>query len=135
MMNCLECGAVISFLHDVPDCFVMLCKLASQTTSDLATVPLFIGVITSWAYTRMYVFPHCIYLIAVSGLFSDLPYVLPIYIFFLSCLVVLHYYWYSIFMKILYALIFAGETEDLQNKIEVDEHHTNAEINNKEKTQ
>ena len=29
MMNVWECGAVISFLHDVPDCFVMTVKVAS----------------------------------------------------------------------------------------------------------
>jgi very-long-chain ceramide synthase len=29
MMNVLECGAVISFLHDFPDCFVMAVKLST----------------------------------------------------------------------------------------------------------
>jgi len=70
---------------------------------------------------RNIVFPQCIYEVATSGMFKETPCIIPIYIFLLSCLVVLHYYWYSIFLKILYHFVFEGVAEDIQCKVSVEE--------------
>ena len=121
MFNVWECGAVISFIHDFTDMFGHICKAASNTKCDWITIPSFFMVLLSWGYMRNIVFPICIWQLWNSGIFAELKYILPIYCYLLSCLVILHYYWYYIFMNVLKNLVFKGITEDLQNKIVVEE--------------
>ena len=121
MFNVWECGAVISFIHDFTDMVCHFLKASSHTTFDVVTIPTFIFFLLSWGYMRNIILPICIYQNWNSGVFAEYPILLPIYCYFLSCLVILHYYWYSIFLKILYKLATEGATDDLQNKVVMDD--------------
>ena len=100
MFNVWECGAVISFIHDFTDMLCHFLKASSSTTFEKITIPTYIIFVPSWAYMRNYILPYCIYQNWNSGVFSEYPMILPIYCYFLSCLVILHSYWLFIIIKI-----------------------------------
>ena len=68
--------------------------------------------------------PYCIYFCwFTGGKYSILDqYVIPrygvcqpIFVYLLSLLVMLHYYWFSMFCNMIYKAITKGDTEDRQN--------------------
>ena len=80
----------------------------------------------TWFHTRCIMLPYCIYNVWVQGLkytvfdryvFPWCGVSMPIYCYLLSLLVILHYYWFSLFVKMLYIAITKGVTEDKQNDI------------------
>ena len=63
-------------------------------------------------------FPICIYNIHTNAKFEEEGITLPIFVYYLSCLAMLHYYWMGLLLKLLKEMIMKGETEDPQNKVE-----------------
>ena len=112
LMNSMEIGAVISFLHDASDISVMGAKAFSQTKYTPVTIFWFINMLLSWGWCRNVMLPFIIYNIYNVASFEKEYITVPIFIYYLSCLAVLHYWWMSIFLKMLYDLIFKGKTED-----------------------
>ena len=112
LMNAWECGAVISFLHDAADISVMLAKVFSQTKFEKMTVFWFINMLLSWGWCRNVMLPVTIYHIYHVAHFEKEHITVPIFMYYLSCLVVLHYWWMSLFLKMLYDLVMKGKTED-----------------------
>jgi len=77
-----------------------------------------------WFYMRNIMLPFCIYHTwnqgQVQGIFDREVFpgygvTMPIYCYLLSLLVVLHYYWFSIFCRMIYKAVTKGDTEDRQN--------------------
>ena len=114
MYNVWECGAVISFIHDFTD-FVghwikVVCNLEGY---DNLTFYSFALVMLTWGWARNIVFPYCIYLAYMNGKFEDGDVTLTIYIYLLSCLVVLHYYWFELFIRVITKAKNEGQYVDL----------------------
>jgi hypothetical protein len=112
---------VISLLHDASDLIVDVAKCLGQTTLDFLTIPAFLLMMATWFYLRNLMLPYCTYHVWTQGknqnLFDEYDLARPIYCYLLSLLVILHYYWFSIFVKMLIGVVSDGSTEDQQNVI------------------
>jgi len=92
----------------------------------------------SWGWCRNITLPQVVYLVGAikPTAFTEtgITCLIPIYVYYLSCLVVLHYYWMYLFLCILHALVFKGETEDKQNKTEFVESDSPTNVTKSENT-
>ena len=122
-INIWECGIVISYLHDVADILGHFVKTFSQTKLMCVTVPVFFSMMAVWGWHRNIMLPFCIYHVWTQGLkdnvfdryvFPETGVTLPIYCYLLSLLVVLHYYWFYLFLKIFCTWQTTGKAEDIQ---------------------
>ena len=120
MFNVWECGAVISFIHDFTDCIGHSVKVSCQLENyDNTTFYIFATVMVTWGWARNLVFPYCVYQIYntffyyKNASFEQGNVTVTIYIYFLSCLVVLHYYWYDLFIKVITKAKYEGKYVDM----------------------
>jgi hypothetical protein len=111
--NIYECGAIIFFLHDFSDIFGNGAKFFGNFHFDKLTISVFIVMMGVWAWTRMYVFPYIIYQIHVLVCFPGYPFLSNLYVLMLCMLCILHYYWFSIFIRIVLFYKKKGTAEDL----------------------
>ena len=51
-------GALVLFLHDVPDIFVYLAKGTADSKFPNACLGFYFGMVGSWGWCRLYVFPR-----------------------------------------------------------------------------
>ena len=122
MLNVLECGAVIAWLHDASDICIMFAKVGGATIYKIPTVTLFIASMLIWAWTRNFAFTLCIYDVYQSwDLFMPTKVLRPIFVFLLSCLNMLHFYWQGMFISMLIGFFKTGDSDDKQNKVEAAE--------------
>jgi hypothetical protein len=117
--NWLSIGCTIAFLHDIADIFGAVVKALSQTDYTKVTVPFFLCVMVVWGYTRNYLLVKYIHFI-VTELWHCFPAAYAQYNFVtigatinLGGMLILHYYWYWLFIKILIFYKKSGKTEDL----------------------
>lgn len=103
LSNCFI-GAVIAVLHDVADIFVCIARFWGESKWTWPGGVALIITIILWGYTRCIVFPKIIYVIYEVPVYAVGVYNKPIFIFLLTCLLVLHFYW--IFLLIKMMLIF-----------------------------
>jgi hypothetical protein len=94
MFNVWETGAVIAYLHDLTDIFVSSTKMVAETEFKVTTVVVFITNMTLWFYIRLIVFPYLIYTCYITPIDFGHWCILPIYIYLLSCLFLLHIFWF-----------------------------------------
>lgn len=119
LLNVWETGAVIAFLHDIADIFVGLTKVFSETKLDNCSVVCFAGLLSAWFYTRILLLPYLIQRLYVSGM--DLGNMgLFSFCYLISCMYLLHCYWFSIFLKILKKYTSTGATDDMQERVETE---------------
>ena len=57
-LNRIECGLVVMYIHDWADIFTGLARSLSETTFKNASVASMVGLLISWAYSRLYVYPY-----------------------------------------------------------------------------
>lgn len=114
LMNSMDIGAVIVFLHDIADITTPFCKTLSETIYKKMTIAFFITNAVVWGYTRNFVFPWIIYniLFNIKDDFNGEPLMRPYFAFLLSCLALLHIYWMYLMFKLLYVYATSGSTED-----------------------
>ncbi|KAG7384403.1 Ceramide synthase 6 [Phytophthora boehmeriae] len=114
-------GSLVVFTHDLGDVTGYGIKSIVDTGHTPLVVVMYLVLLVSWAYTRLYVFPmHLIYSTMV-----ELPLKHPDYVgafvhpmvAMLCMLEVLHVYWYSLFIVMGYALVNKGVAEDIQQKL------------------
>lgn len=115
LMNSMEIGAVIAFLHDMADITTPLCKGFGESKYKTATIVVFFMNMVVWAYTRLVVFPWIIYniLFNITSDFNGEPLMRPYFAYLLSCLAVLHYYWMYMMLVLLNNYIKTDQTEDM----------------------
>jgi hypothetical protein len=115
--NGMTTGCYIAYLHDIADIFVALCKTFTSLnpTYDIYSVISFAGLLSSWAWTRLFVLPYCIYIIFARTYDPIVNLFYKINGVFLCALLVLHIFWYSLFMQILWLKLTKGKSEDLTN--------------------
>uniref|UniRef100_A0AAV1TR36 TLC domain-containing protein n=1 Tax=Peronospora matthiolae TaxID=2874970 RepID=A0AAV1TR36_9STRA len=121
LTNYMAYGAVVVFTHDVGDVTGYGIKSVVDTGNTPLLLFMYAMLLISWAYTRLFVLPY--HLIYPATLFlrqndSDhvIIYALPM-IVTLCFLVVLHIYWYSLFLVMGYTLLKKGVAEDIQQKV------------------
>jgi len=116
--NFVRIGALVLFVHYVSDIPGYGAKMFVDTRCKITTFMFLLGILASWGYLRLYVFPVIIIRSVVEesvlerATMGDLAY----YTFCsaLSCLVCLHIYWYFLLLRMGYGYIFTGETKDMQ---------------------
>ena len=112
-------GALVLFLHDVPDIFVYLAKATADSKFPNACLGFYFGMVGSWGWCRLYVFPR--YAIGVAWLHAGTAGGCSAPTFgwltaMMILLLLLHIWWFTIFMKMGYDAIFKGVTRDLQSQ-------------------
>lgn len=83
-------------------------------------VVMYFVLLLSWGYTRLYVYPFHLMYNAIFVIPEANPYVVGIFLHpgnaLLCMLLVLHVYWYVLFLVMGYTLICKGRAEDIQDK-------------------
>merc|ERR1712216_214269 len=116
--NFVRIGTLVLFVHYVSDIPVYGAKIFVDTRCKIVTFVNLLGMLTSWGFLRLYVFPA--FIIKSTLLESTLERAtlgdLAYYTFnvALSLLFCLHVYWYSLFLKMGWGYLFKGETKDVQ---------------------
>uniref|UniRef100_K3X972 TLC domain-containing protein n=1 Tax=Globisporangium ultimum (strain ATCC 200006 / CBS 805.95 / DAOM BR144) TaxID=431595 RepID=K3X972_GLOUD len=128
--NYTPSGATVAFVHDIGDVTGYAIKTIVDTGSTPLTIVMYVVLLVSWAYTRLYVFPtELIYnaVFVLPKLTPDIPLLMlhPVN-FMLTMLLGLHIYWYGLFLVMGYNLITKGVKEDIQQHIQ-DKDSKNAE--------
>mmetsp|Transcript_27664 Transcript_27664/g.41948 ORF Transcript_27664/g.41948 Transcript_27664/m.41948 type:complete len:327 (-) Transcript_27664:120-1100(-) len=101
LYNAWEAGAVIAFLHDIADITTSLVKMLVETKMEMTTVVVFLTHMSIWFYTRNVILPLFIYEFYYADFVMGSPIVKPFFCFLLSCLCLLHFYWFSLFVRML----------------------------------
>ena len=118
LCNVWKCGGVIMLLHDIADVTGNFVKGAGESKyKNFAGVTFVLHMIV-WAYTRMFVLPILIYQIyKYADPLGDSPLVNPKHIFcyLLTCMVLLHTFWFKIFCSMIYKFASEGVAEDTQS--------------------
>eukprot|EP00759_Apiculatamorpha_spiralis_P005637 PhF_6_TR13386/c0_g1_i1/m.21256 len=116
-------GLLILLLHNASDVLGCLVKLVNACDMKVASAFIFVPTVAVWAYLRCYILPFKIIPLVSRIAIEDLP--RPTKwssLVGLIILVMLHCYWFLLFMKMLYLAISTkgGKVVDLQDSV-VDE--------------
>jgi len=119
-------GIPVLLLHDLPDVFVYFTKSSVDSGSTVRTLAGYLGMVASWAYLRLYVFPlKVIYpVLAVTCLPENAGCAMPSCRWLGTNLVILqllHVWWFLLFLKMGMTFLSKGKTVDLQSKTAYDE--------------
>ena len=112
LMNMIEIGVVISWLHSASDILIMLSKVLSQTKYATATAIVFLIEMVIWFYMRLIVFPYIAWIPSTYDLNQGHWMIMPFFGYGLYCLVLLHAYWFFLFCQIFLHFARVGEAED-----------------------
>ena len=100
-------GGPVTFLHNWADVTTSFTRIWSDTHYfKPIALPSFIFTVMVWFYSRLFVFATLIYSYLSIDFYVQSPIMQPIFGFLLSCLYVLHVYWFSLFMKMIAGAIF-----------------------------
>jgi len=123
LMNLFEIGLIFVFVHDIADILTYLVKAFAETRFGFLTASLFINLMIVWFYSRIYLLSHLIMEMWDLNDIIDFhsPIILPFFTYLLTCLLVLHCYWFILFVKIFFKFVVSGSTEDSQEKTEITE--------------
>ena len=133
-------GVCILFLHDVSDVLVDVSKLAHFLKWKLFTIVAFTSMCVVWVIARLYLLPivcigvHEQSVYVIELLDDPMPVTLcyiciaSLLLVLLSCLILLHAYWFSLFVKIWKSFLFKREYHDYSE-------HKNGEYERKRKEQ
>jgi len=116
-------GSMVFMMHDISDVPVDMSKLANFMKWNIATVVSFVLMVIIWVITRMNILPFVI----VKSVWYESHYVYSQgtvdircykmyfghFMGLLSGITLLHYFWFTMFIKIGYELIFKGKIQDL----------------------
>jgi len=117
LLNIWELGSIVFLVHDMSDAMIAIPRALGNTIFKTATVYFFWIMLAVWVYTRMTVFPYLIYFIFTSDANMGWSLTLPTLGALLSCLFILHCYWFTLFVNMVAKYFKFGSVEDTQNKI------------------
>jgi hypothetical protein len=108
-------GSLVLFLHDIADVLAYSVKAVVDTKYTWLTLSAYAGLLLTWGYTRLYVFPF--YVISAS----TIPGMEQSFAWYTSyamiwTLQLLHVYWYILFLIMGYRFAISGKTVDIQQK-------------------
>ncbi|KAG6942714.1 hypothetical protein JG688_00017962 [Phytophthora aleatoria] len=120
LANYCAMGALVTFTHDIGDVTGYAIKSVVDTGNTPLIVAMYVVLLVSWGYTRLYVYPFHLIYNAIFVIPEANPHVVGIFLHpgntLLCMLVVLHVYWYGLFLVMGYTLIRKGLAEDIQDK-------------------
>ena len=91
----------------------MASKFLSETNYGNLTAGIFVASMAVWFYMRLIVFPWVAYYATVQDAPTGYWYILHFFGYGLFCLVVMHAYWFYLFVKVLMHFLTSGEAEDM----------------------
>mmetsp|Transcript_132321 Transcript_132321/g.197153 ORF Transcript_132321/g.197153 Transcript_132321/m.197153 type:complete len:337 (+) Transcript_132321:74-1084(+) len=111
LFNFFRIGTLVFLLHDLGDVFSYFIKSVVDTDSTGLILTAYGGLLLSWGYFRLYVYPFHV----IWSCFSHGPRLpgLEVFPVMLVMLLFLHCYWYSLFLHMGYAFYRKGEAEDI----------------------
>jgi hypothetical protein len=110
-------GGLVLLIHDSGDICIGFSRIFSETHNVLAVKIFFSSNCFIFAYTRLLIFPYVVYVSIIKiPVYAVSPYMQPIFGFLMTCLFILHCYWFVLFLKIISNYCKTGHTEDLANK-------------------
>ena len=116
-------GSMLLLLHDISDVPVDLSKLANFMKWKITTIICFISILVLWLITRLGILPFVIWktihfdskILYMEGPLDRRHF--DIYCrgfeILVSCLIALHFFWFTILIRIGYRLVTNGERHDL----------------------
>jgi hypothetical protein len=120
LYNCWEIGAVIALIHDIADITTSMIKVMAETDFKITTVAVFLVHMGLWGYTRNYGLYHAICKLWETNPDFGNPFNLKMFVFMLSSLLMLHYWWFYLFLKHLWKFVKKGTTENTMDKVQTD---------------
>lgn len=125
LANQMAIGSIIAVLHDVPDIFIQISRTCNSVGFKKATPFFFVLVLLTWSL-RIFVLP--VYTISIMSLLKPPTPALQPLVYteaaYLWVLIVLHYYWIYMMLKMFYRLVTTGEQRDTVNDVQTQ--HTNS---------
>ena len=117
LYNCLECGAIMSFLHDLADVTICISKILMETNFKFMKGLIFLINILVWFYTRCCLYP--VFLYQLSQYIPELshPIITPIFYYLMICLFFLHCYWFLIFVSIFVKYLVERKLNRIRNSV------------------
>jgi TLC domain len=116
-------GSMVFLVHDISDIPVDLSKLANFLKWKATTATCFATMVLIWMLTRLTILPFVIYrsvlweswLVCQNGYIPPIYHVLykPIFVVLIGLLILLHFIWFSMFIRMGYVLVCKGEAHDL----------------------
>ncbi|CAI5711092.1 unnamed protein product [Peronospora destructor] len=120
LANYCAMGSLVTFTHDIGDVTGYAIKSVVDTGNTPLIVVMYFMLLLSWGYTRLYVYPFHLIYNAIFVVPETNPHLTRIVLLssniLLCMLVVLHIYWYGLFLVMGYTLIRKGRAEDIQDK-------------------
>jgi len=114
LTNFTRLGSLVLITHDFSDMFGYAIKSVVDTKSAALTLTVYAGLLLSWAFMRLFVFPFYIISVTITqtevdgyALFNGM----------LITLLCLHIYWYTLFLKMGYTFLTRGTREDIIDKV------------------
>ena len=124
-------GSMVFLIHDISDIPVDLSKLANFLKWKTATTICFVCMCITWLLLRLIILPFIVWrsiiyeswLICADGHVPPMYYNMfqPIFVFLLGFLILLHFFWFTMFIRMGYVLVRKGEAHDLSE-------HKNGEV-------
>ena len=124
-------GGPVTFLHNWADVTTSFTRIWSDTHYFKSiSLPSFLFTVMIWFYSRLFVFASLIYSYLSIDFYVQSPIMQPIFGFLLSCLYVLHVYWFSLFMKMIAVALFKNKYEDQVSPVQKKQQWSHMLINN-----
>ena len=119
LFNVWELGTVIAYLHDIADVTTNIIKTLTESSDKKLIGFVFVTHMGVWFWTRLLVLPYLIYNVYFMNPDMGNKIVMPFFCWLLSCMFVLHWFWFMMFVNALQKYLKFGQTEDVHNKQEV----------------
>jgi ceramide synthetase len=112
-MNYVAISVIVLMVHDFSDVFGYIVRVFVDTNFKVVTLAAYLGLLISWLYLRLVVFPFDIiyYGLYLNLEIFDLPGTILLAVM-LHCLVVLHLYWYYLFIQMGLKFLKTKTTQD-----------------------
>ena len=115
-------GSMVFLIHDISDIPVDLSKLANFLKWKTTTTICFLVMCITWVVTRLFLLPCMVWrsmiyeawLLCADGYIPPINYNMyqPLFVFGLGFLILLHFFWFTMFIRMGYVLIRKGEAHD-----------------------
>lgn len=114
-------GIMVFMVHDISDVPVDMSKLANFMKWKITTIICFVTMVLVWAVTRLGILPFVFFksvvlesYLVVPGVDTRIYYMVrPLFYALVVGIIALHFFWFHIFLKIGYNLVFKKEIHDL----------------------
>jgi hypothetical protein len=114
LLNFLPIAGLISFSHDIPDCFLYLSRVFVDTKHKTLAICIFMCLLVSYLWGKLTVYPFWLiwHTIWYNEEYGDKIPGFTLMGVMLHVLLILHWYWYFIMLDIGRKVIFKGQATD-----------------------